>query len=79
VAHVRQVSVSNLGQVSRYTAGLSWGFWLISPVLSGKWGESISLRAVVFNLFCSRTPRHNFSSSLYPQSCWCIIQVTHSL
>jgi hypothetical protein len=29
--------------------------------------------------FCSRTPRYNFSSTLYPQSCWCIIQVIHSL
>jgi hypothetical protein len=35
--------------------------------------------AVVLNLFCSRTPRYNFSSTLYPQSCWCIIQVIHSL
>jgi hypothetical protein len=34
---------------------------------------------VVFNLFCSRTPRYNFSWTLYPQSCWCIIQVIHSL
>jgi hypothetical protein len=34
---------------------------------------------VVFNLFCSRTPTYNFSSTLYPQSCWCIIQVIHSL
>jgi hypothetical protein len=39
-------------------------------------------RAVVFNLFCSRTPRYNFSSTLYPQSCcasasytYCIIYV----
>jgi hypothetical protein len=29
--------------------------------------------------FCSRTPRCNFSSTLYPQSCWCTIQVIHSL
>jgi hypothetical protein len=29
--------------------------------------------------FFSRTPRFNFSSTLYPQSCWCIIQVIHSL
>jgi hypothetical protein len=35
--------------------------------------------AVVFNLFCSRTPRYNISSTLYPQSCWCIIQVIYSL
>jgi hypothetical protein len=34
---------------------------------------------VVFNFFfCLRTPRCNFSSSLYPQS-WCIIQIIHSL
>jgi hypothetical protein len=32
---------------------------------------------VVFNLFCSRTPRYNFSSTLYPQSCWYIMQVIH--
>jgi hypothetical protein len=32
-------------------------------------------RAVVFNLFCSRTPRYNFYSTLYPQSCWYIMQV----
>jgi hypothetical protein len=30
-------------------------------------------RTVVFNLFCSHTPRYIFSSTLYPQSCWCII------
>jgi hypothetical protein len=33
----------------------------------------------VFNHFCSRTPTYNLSSTLYPQSCWCIIQVIHSL
>jgi hypothetical protein len=33
-------------------------------------------RAVVFKLICSSTPRYNFPSTLYPQSCWCIIQVT---
>ena len=36
-------------------------------------------RPVVFNLFCSRTSTYNFSSTLSPQSCWCIIQVVHSL
>jgi hypothetical protein len=36
-------------------------------------------RAVVFNLFCSRTPRYNFSSTLYPQSSLCIIPVIHSI
>jgi hypothetical protein len=35
--------------------------------------------AVVFDLFCPRTPTYNFSSTLYPQSCWCIIQLIHSL
>jgi hypothetical protein len=34
---------------------------------------------VVFNLFCSHTPRYNFCSTLYPESCWCIIQVIHKL
>jgi hypothetical protein len=34
-------------------------------------------RAVVFKLFCFRTPRYNFSSTLYPQSCWYIMQVIH--
>jgi hypothetical protein len=29
--------------------------------------------------FCSRTPRCNFCSTLYPQSCWCIIQVIRNL
>jgi hypothetical protein len=33
--------------------------------------------AVIFNLFCSRTPRYNLSSTLYPQSCWYIMQVIH--
>jgi hypothetical protein len=31
-------------------------------------------RSIVLNIFCSRTPRCNFSSTLYPQNCWCIIQ-----
>jgi hypothetical protein len=35
-------------------------------------------RAVVFSLFCSRTPRYNFSSTLYPQNCWYIMQVIHT-
>jgi hypothetical protein len=34
-----------------------------APVLSG------------IQPFCSRTPRYNFSSTLYPQSCWYIMQV----
>jgi hypothetical protein len=38
-----------------------------------------SSRSVVFTFFCSRTPRYNLSSTLYPQSCWCIIQLIHSL
>jgi hypothetical protein len=33
----------------------------------------------VFKLFCSSAPRRNFSSTLYPQSCWCIIEVTHTV
>jgi hypothetical protein len=40
--------------------------------------RSQSSRALVFNLFCSRTPRYNLSWTLYPQSCWCIIQVIHT-
>jgi hypothetical protein len=28
---------------------------------------------------CSRTSWCNFSSTLYPQNCWCIIKVIHSL
>jgi hypothetical protein len=35
--------------------------------------------SVIFNLFCSLTPRYIFSSSLYPQSYWFIIQVIHNL
>ena len=34
---------------------------------------------VIFNLFRSRTQRYIFSSTLYLQSFWCIIQVPHSL
>jgi hypothetical protein len=41
--------------------------------------DPIFSRPVVFNLFCSRTPRYNFSWTLYPQSCCCIIQVIYSL
>jgi hypothetical protein len=40
---------------------------------------SSSGSAVVFNFLCSRTPRCNFTSTLYPQTCWCLIQVIHSL
>jgi hypothetical protein len=36
-------------------------------------------KPVALTLCCSRTPTCNFSSTLYPQSCWCIIQVIHSL
>jgi hypothetical protein len=35
-------------------------------------------KSVVFNLFPPRTPRDIFHSTLYPQSCWCIIQVIHN-
>jgi hypothetical protein len=35
-------------------------------------------RAVMFNLLCSRTHRCSFSSTLYTQSCWCIIEVIRS-
>jgi hypothetical protein len=34
----------------------------------------VDLRAVLFKLFCSRTPRCNYSSTLYPQSCCSVIQ-----
>jgi hypothetical protein len=33
-------------------------------------GMQHCFRAVVFNLSCSRTPRYNLFSTLYPQSCW---------
>ena len=36
-------------------------------------------RPVIFNLFRSPIPRYVLSSTLYPQSCWCIIQVRHNL
>jgi hypothetical protein len=39
----------------------------------------VSFKRVTFNLFHSRVPRYIFSSTLYPQSCWCIIQVMKSL
>jgi hypothetical protein len=42
--------------------------------------EYLYFRAVVFNIVCSRTPKWKFSSTLYPQRCWCTIQVIiHSL
>jgi hypothetical protein len=31
--------------------------------------------AAVFSISCSHTPKCNFSSTVYPHSCWCIIQV----
>jgi hypothetical protein len=59
----------------------SWKHRACHGVVSQKIGllNLYKFRAVVFNLFCSRTPRYNFSSTLYPQSFWCIIQVIHSL
>jgi hypothetical protein len=41
--------------------------------------EFVFCNSVIFNHFCSQTPRCNFSSTLYLHSCWCIIQVIHSL
>jgi hypothetical protein len=35
--------------------------------------------AVVFKLFLFAYPTCNFSSTLYPQNCWSIIRVLHSL
>jgi hypothetical protein len=64
---------------------LSGIFWLIesfviswntSPVFSDIWNPS---GAVVFSLSCSRTPRCHPTSTLYPLSCWCIIEVMYSL
>jgi hypothetical protein len=34
---------------------------------------------VIFNRFCSRTPKCNFSSTLFLQSCCCVFQVIHGL
>ena len=34
-------------------------------------------KVVKFNLFHSRTPGCIFSSTLYTQCCWCLIQVIH--
>jgi hypothetical protein len=62
----------------RYTDGYmscsaqSLQYWLCDAVHIG------CSNPVVFDLSCSRTSRCNFSSTLYPQSCWCIIQVIHS-
>jgi hypothetical protein len=42
-----------------------------------KWDDRLHPRPVAFNPFCSRTPRYNFSSTLYPQRCWYIMQVIH--
>jgi sensor histidine kinase YesM len=36
-------------------------------------------KPVVYNLFCLLAPRYNFSSTLYPRICRCIIEVIHIL
>jgi hypothetical protein len=41
--------------------------------------KTVLSATVVFDLFCSHTPRCNFYSTAYPQSCWCIIQVICSV
>jgi hypothetical protein len=38
-----------------------------------------SLAGIQLFFFCSRTPRRNFSSTLYPQICRCIIQLIRNL
>jgi hypothetical protein len=55
--------------------GIHLGHMLVFPARCLKCPSS----SLVFNLFCSLTFRRNFSSTLYPQSCWSIIQVIHSL
>jgi hypothetical protein len=42
-------------------------------------GPTQPLTPAVFNRFCSCFPRCNFSSTLYCQSCWCIIQIMQTL
>ena len=39
----------------------------------------LSFSPVIFNLIRLRTPRYIFSSTLHPLSCWCVMQVIHSL
>jgi hypothetical protein len=39
----------------------------------GRRGNMCFLEEWYSNLFCSHIPRCNFSSTLYSQSCWCII------
>jgi hypothetical protein len=45
-----------------------------------QWYSTFSVRVppdIISLQLC--TPSYKFSSTLYPQSCWCIIQVIHSL
>jgi hypothetical protein len=57
--------------------GSIWELKCIPRACASCYYWPLCYRAVVFNLFCSRTPRYNFSSTLYPQSCWYIMQVLH--
>jgi hypothetical protein len=53
---------------------------LLSSRTHGWTQAPVVYRPVVLNHFSSRTPRLcNFSSTSYPYSCWCIIQIIYSL
>jgi hypothetical protein len=49
-----------------------------TPIVCPRLLDTLCMR-MIFNFFRSRTPRYIFSSTLYPQSCWCIIQVIHNV
>jgi hypothetical protein len=49
-----------------------WAHKAIDKVIICEW-----YIAVVFSLSCPRTPIFNFTSNLYPQSYWRMIEVIH--
>ena len=57
---------------------LTTAAWQSSKCAGGS-AKSECTPAAIFKQFRSRTPTYIFSSALYPQSCWCLIQVTHCL
>jgi hypothetical protein len=66
---VKMVRNGSVGMATVWAAGIPF------PVVK----ETFPSTPTVLNLSSSRTPWCNFFPTLYPQSCWCIIQVIHSL